>query len=301
MPRCFLLKKMKKGRCDCSLVSQSVTSLTNDVAYRKLVEFTPLIQIPEASYECSSFDTMQKCKDECLNEVGIYFNNNDIKQPHPDKISFNIFSHKNDETSATKICNEFKEPIDKPGADVYAVWNNGIDRRGSLAMGRVCCQSSCSCEFIFRDAYTNELVRKNELIPLSQPLLNFTSRGYECSHELSDCMSFCRRNAFARISSLNVTFDTVIETLSSLDVFQNNNDYMFYMCNTLIRQVASSDAGFNVYFRYSQGGAVNGFPYREDFHIGRLCCTPVPVGSNTVYLGFNRCSDGSPFFLELDF
>ena len=232
---------------------------------------------------------MQKCKDECLNEVGNYFNSNDIKQPHPDKIAFNVFANKNDESAATKICKEFGEPVGKPGADVFAVWNNGIARRGSLGMGRVCCQSSCSCEFVFRDAGTNELER-NEPIPLPQPLLNFTSRGYECSSELSDCMTFCRRNAFAKISSSNATFDTFIETLSSLDVFRDNNDFLCYMCDTLI-QKPSVQPGVNVFIRYIQGAAGNSFPYKDDFHIGRLCCTP--FFGNTLFVGFNRCADGS--------
>ena len=55
--------------------------------------------------------------------------------------------------------------------------------------------------------------------------------------------------------------------------------------DTLIRNKPSTNVGFNVFYRYTQD---NVYPFREDFHIGRICCTPIM--SNTVYLGSNRCN-----------
>lgn len=248
-----------------------------DNKYRTLVDFTSQIIIPDISYECSSLDILSKCQDECLNEVGIYFDNKDIKRPDPEKLNANIFL--GNENAATKVCNELNESVSKPGSDVHALWNNGI-ARGSLSLGRVCCQPKCSCEYVFRDAFDNN-VMSNKPVPLSQPPL---SRGYECSNELSDCMSFCRRNAFNSIIVTNSTFNTLNESLPDLDVFRDSS-YIFYMCNTLIRNKPSTNVGFNVFYRYTQD---NVYPFREDFHIGRICCTPIM--SNTIYLGSNRCN-----------
>ena len=247
-----------------------------DSKLRPLRDFTNQIYISDTSYECSSLDTMDKCQNECLNEVGNYFNNQDIKRPDPEKLNTNIFL--DNENAATKVCNLLNERVSKPGEDIYALWNNGLAKR-SLALGRLCCQPSCSCEYVFRYVETNDEVIANEPIPLPssmQPL----NQGYECSNELSDCMTFCRQNAFHTIKLWNSTFDMFKQTLTNLDVFRDEA-YMFYMCNTLIRKPSSGE-GFNIFYRYTQN---QDYPFKEDFHIGRLCC----LQQGPIIFGLNRC------------
>ena len=148
---------------------------------------------------------------------------------------------------------------------------------GFLGLGRVCCQRRCECEYVFRETFSNVETRPNEPITLVQPPL---SLGYECTNELSDCMSYCRRSAFALISSTNAGFETD-DTLPSLDVFEQSEEFKKYLCRLISKD---EELGFNVFYRYIQGDV---HPYKEDLHIGRLCCRPF-FGS---FLGFNRCED----------
>ena len=92
-------------RCSCQINAQKASADPTDVQISLVGDLTSQISIPDVSYECSSLNTMAKCRDECLNQVGIYFGNNEaIRNPDPQKYNLNIFLG-DDENSPVKLTN----------------------------------------------------------------------------------------------------------------------------------------------------------------------------------------------------
>jgi hypothetical protein len=153
-----------------------------------------------------------------------------------------------------------------------------------IALGRVCCQKKCDCEFVFKDAETGRDVRQNLNIPIPPIFLQQTQNlGYECSDELSDCMSFCRKTGFTIVSAVEPDLDQD-ESTSETDTFKVN-EYKKYMCNLINQSRVSDTQGYNVYIRYlNRDNAL--FPYKDDLHVGRLCCKKT-FGQ---FIGLNRCN-----------
>ena len=276
-------------KCKCQLTSQKVASISSPANLKTLTDLTADIVAPiDASYECAT-DLVSQCQDECLNVVGNFFNNKEIKKPDPKRLNLNVFM--GDEYASNKVCLLLNEGITKPGVDIYAQIDTGISGGADkfVSLGRMCCRRDCKCEYVFRDAFTNEEAHANVNIPTLDP---YPSLGYECADELSDCLAFCRRSAFSLMSLTNSTFRPV-DTLTETDIFRNNNIYKKYICNLLEVTQPSDGVGYNVYMRYSTyKGLPNAdlFPYREDLHLGRLCCQKL-LGS---VIGINRCDKTTP-------
>lgn len=138
----------------------------------------------------------------------------------------------------------------------------------TFTLGRVCCQPICNCEWVFYDALTGKQTGAAP-IPPDNTNLDF---GYDCTLELSDCIQYCRKRAVALITADDPLFDKPI-----LPMQQNNFlaklSYGQHMCNliNIIHINPDIDVGINIYVRHTSGGLEN-YPFREDFHLGRLCC-----------------------------
>ena len=275
-------------KCTCRLVSQHVSSAMNDFSMDSLADLTPsLAAVDGPSYQCS-LDLMATCQDECMNVISVYFNNLGLKKPEPKKLNFDMFA--NDRAASDKVCALLGQQVTKPGTDVYVQMDLGESGASKfLSLGRVCCRSECKCEYVFREAFTNKEVRGNYEIGLVEP---FRSLGYECSNGLSDCLEVCRRSAFSLINIANPDFKYE-DSLSELDTFRGNNVYKKFFCDLINKQVPSDKYGFNIYIRYSaykQHSPLDKYPYKEDLHVGRLCCQWVLNN----FIGVNRCDYTDP-------
>jgi hypothetical protein len=274
-------------KCNCRLLTQKVSSDKNDADLSPLVDLTSSLPARDgSSYDCS-LNLVNTCQDECMNVIGNYFSNNDIKKPNPLKLNLNMFT--NDRYASDRVCTMLNEVVNKPGVDVYAQVDIVVDANRYVNLGRLCCRRECKCEYVFVNATTNNQSRPNYDIALVDP---YQSLGYECANEISDCLTACRRSAFNLISLTNASFK-LDETLSELDVFKGNNVYKKYICELINNDSPSEIYGFNVYIKYSAYGAqvaLNKYPYKEDLHLGRICCQKTLGG----VVGINRCNRTDP-------
>ena len=123
------------------------------------------------------------------------------------------------------MCLDLNMIINKSGVDIFVrvdkSENDGLINH--VALGRVCCQMKCKCEYIIREAFNGSLIEKNnnnynEFLLDTSKQLNF---GYECSDELSNCMSACRRKGIEISYLLNYDLDEKQTTLD-LDILKIN-------------------------------------------------------------------------------
>jgi hypothetical protein len=208
------------NKCKCSLSSQIVSKNLNESFQRIIKDFTLDLPIKSKSFECSA-PLLDECQAECLSLVSYYFNEPKIQFIN-NRLNLNIFFN---QFIANKMCLDLNMIINKPGVDIFVrvdtSENNGLINH--VALGRVCCQMKCKCEYIIREAFNGSLIEKNnnnynEFLLDTSKQLNF---GYECSDELSNCMSACRRKGIEISYLLNYDLDEKQTTLD-LDILKIN-------------------------------------------------------------------------------
>ena len=202
------------NKCKCTLNSQIVSKNLNESNQTIVYSF----QMPakEKSFECS-LNILEECQIDCMSQVSDYFNEPAIKNPSNKILNYNIFFS---DFSSNKICQALNNQINKPGADIYAA----IDTRENnklikyIALGRVCCRKQCNCQFVFRDAKDSSLILyPDSILETFQLDTTETNQGYECSQQLSDCISICRKKGIGLANSLEPGRDTNKTTLD-LDI-----------------------------------------------------------------------------------
>jgi hypothetical protein len=221
-------------------------------------------------------------------KVSDYFDDPKLSQPSASQFNLNVIA--NNATKSKQVCTALKRQINKPGTDVYVQSIAGANIGFRLTnLGRVCCQSPCTCQYIFQYAFSNSPTDKSPVNVSSVNDLDL-NLGYECSNEHSDCMAYCRRIAFIRLELDDPGF-VKKDTTQLTDVFRSISSlYSQYICS-LIESNSLDEFGYNVYLRYSVSKETpQEFPYHEDIHIGRVCCRYF-FGN---WLGTNRCKDVPP-------
>jgi hypothetical protein len=267
-------------KCECKVISQDVMSLNSaSDNFDELANLDSLLPTKEKSYYCSQVSEMDKCRTDCLSATSYYFNNPNIVTLYPTRHNLNIFL--SDQTSSNKACNLIGVPKYKPGVDIFSEVTVGANIPNSyISLGRVCCANKCKCEYVFKDAFNGQDVRATHLLSEYQQNQQI---GYECSDEMSDCMKYCRENGFRFLNNVDPTVDKN-ETIAETDAFQVQ-PFTTFICGLLNENRPGDEQGFNVYIRYSNAENDKIFPYKEDMHIGRLCCEPFL----NQFVGFNRC------------
>jgi len=237
---------------------------------------------------------LDECHLACMEKISNYLDDPDLIRPDESQFNLNVLA--NNASKSNRICMELNKPINKPGTDVYVQsFTQSLRTSKYTNLGRVCCVSPCKCEYIFQYAETNEEIRALVVPVVDDIKLNL---GYECSDELSDCIAYCRKIAFITVDLKDPNY-VKRDTTQRTDVFSSLPSlYNQYMCS-LIGLNLWDDFGFNVYLRYSASiQTPNEYPYREDIHIGRLCCQYYAIFGQ--WLAGNRCYKAPPLH-ELNF
>lgn len=237
-------------------------------------------------YQCR-YNESDECHLTCLDRLSGYFADTSLTQPDNSQLNMNYFA--NNPTKSKRVCEDLNKPIGKPGTDVYVQSYTQALRSTSkyTNLGRLCCASPCKCEYIFQFAQNNTSIDSMSVPIVEDVALDL---GYECSDELSDCISYCRKIAFISIDINDVGY-VKKDTTQRTDVFYRDlkAQYSQYICK-LIGDALMDDHGFSVYLRYSASRKTpDEFPYREDIHIGRLCCDWFPLQGG-IWLPVNRCN-----------
>lgn len=235
-------------------------------------------------YQCRK-DESDECHQDCMRKVGANFGDLTlVEQLSGSQLNWNVLA--NSPSKSNQVCKGLNKPIGKPGTDVYvqSYTQNLRSTSKYTNLGRLCCASPCKCEYVFQFAKNNTEIN-NMIVPVvNQIALNL---GYECSDEISDCISYCRKIAFITLDIYDPGY-VKKDTTQRTDAFDNtlNAKYGQSICQ-MIGITLKDEYGFNVYLRYSVSmNTPNEFPYREDIHIGRLCCQWYPQFS---WVPFNRC------------
>jgi hypothetical protein len=267
-------------KCECRVISQDVMSLNSvSSSSNELADLINLLPVKEKSYYCSQISEIDKCKNDCLVATKNFFNNPNIELYYQTRHNLNIFLA--DQTSSNKVCQLIGAPKYKPGVDIFSEVSVGAGIPNSyISLGRVCCSNKCKCEYVFKDAFNGREVRASHLLAEYQQNQQI---GYECSDEMSDCMKYCRENGFRFLNNVNPTIDKN-ETIAETDAFQVQ-PFTTFICGLLNENRPGDEQGFNIYIRYSNGDNNSIYPYKEDMHIGRVCCEPFL----NQFVGFNRC------------
>lgn len=244
---------------------------------------------PKQAYECT-LNEPTECHATCMEKISSYFQDPNLNEPSKFQINLNMFT--SSPLKGEKVCGALKKPVNKPGTDVYGQSFTQSSRASLYTnLGRICCGPPCKCEYIFQYADTNDQARPTLMVPIVSDIkLNV---GYECSDELSDCVAYCRKIAFNSLESNDPSY-VKKDTTQRTDAFGSLSGYSYsqYICG-LIGKELMDDYGFNVYLRYSASAKMpNEFPYREDIHIGRVCCQYVAFAQQ--WLAVNRCYQAPP-------
>lgn len=244
---------------------------------------------PQQAYQCTANES-DECHSNCMEKISNYFDDPFLARPDESQLNLNALA--NSPLKSSRVCQDLNKPIGKPGTDIYAQsFAQSVRTSKYTNLGRVCCASPCKCEFVFQYANTN---KETGPTPLTVPVVDDVNLnlGFECSDELSDCISYCRKIAFITVDLKDPNYIKK-DTTQRTDVFSSLPSlYSQYMCS-LIGETLWDDYGFNVYLRYSASlKTPDEFPYREDIHIGRLCCQYFVLFSQ--WLAGNRCYDAPP-------
>lgn len=160
--------------------------------------------------------------------------------------------------------------------------------RRTFTLGRVCCKQVCKCEWEFFNARNGtRIIPSGPSNIIEDPTIDMNS-GHDCALEFSNCMRHCRRLAISQITAIDPTFDKLSLTTQEND-FLGSSTFRYYLCQ-LIRSpqpIAFNQNGYDVYVMYTHR-EMDVYPFREELHIGRLCCQ-INAVDTTIGTPVNRC------------
>lgn len=265
-------------QCKCGIQSQRVSNVE---IFKNVIDLSDQLPIKDISYDCS-ISELEDCQTDCMSLISGYFNEQSIKYPNSSILNYNIFYQ---DFASDKICQVLNTTIAKPGIDIYASFDASAANFSIkyIALGRVCCKPICNCEYIFKDALKGTEVKPNEQIIKTTEL----NLAYECSDEQSNCMSFCRKQAFIILQS-SAIFDPLLP-VGDLQPLTISDVYVARFCDLI--NVPNIVHGYNVYLRYmtTDVNLNDSFPLIEDIHLGRFCCEFII--NSTEFSAVVDCSD----------
>jgi hypothetical protein len=285
-------------KCFCKLVGFDVKKVSENKP-KILIDFTDNLKKKPLGYVCS-LNEFDDCEKKCRNKIAT-----DLKHPELNDYleinspNINIFSvdGENSDFASEFVCKEFKEPIKRPGMDIYIQigtreTNNNFKY---VELGHLCCRRTCRCNIYMQDAL--DVGSNNEKSILYENLTSYITDirpekySFNCYNEIQDCMALCRYalGQYADSAYLKNNATAQYFLTSNINIF-TEKFLTQKICDTLLKKI--SPPGLNFYLRPSifEIESEQNFPFVEDMHMGRLCCDAKLISNITRYIPFNKCN-----------